>query len=70
MWISSCHRKLLPNSAASGCTSTTLPALSRKPEGCCIHALTEITMSEPVKPAIATGIPLAKCALGERRSHP
>jgi hypothetical protein len=32
--------------------------------------LTEITVNDPVKPAIAIGMPLAKCARGERRFHP
>ena len=32
--------------------------------------LTAITIIEPVKPEIATGIPLAKCVRGERRSQP
>jgi hypothetical protein len=35
-----------------------------------IHAFTEITVSDPVIPAIATGIPDRKCMRGERRSQP
>ena len=35
-----------------------LPSLSRNPVGWFIHPLTEITISEPVKPATTIGIPL------------
>ena len=35
-----------------------------------IQALTEITISEPVKPAITIGMPLRKWARGESRSQP
>jgi hypothetical protein len=41
-----------------------------KPLGLFIQALTLMTMSEPVKPAITTGMPLRKCARGERRPQP
>ena len=35
-----------------------------------IQALTEITISEPVNPAITIGIPQRKCVRGDRRSQP
>jgi len=41
-----------------------------KPLGLFIQALTVITISEPIKPAMTTGMPLRKCARGERRSQP
>ena len=70
MWISSDHRSELPNSACQGLTLTTLPATSRKPPGWFIHALTEITVSDPVNPVITIGIPLRKWRRGESRSQP
>jgi hypothetical protein len=42
----------------------------RKPPGWFIQALTAITVSEPVMPAITIGIPLQKCARGESRFQP
>ena len=70
MWTSSCQKYGLANSAWNGCTSTTRPSRSVKPLGWFIHPLTEITISEPVNPAIATGHPVAKCARAESRSQP
>jgi hypothetical protein len=35
-----------------------------------IQPFTEITISEPVMPAITIGTPVRKCERGERRSHP
>jgi hypothetical protein len=41
-----------------------------KPPGLFIQALTVRTISEPVKPATTTGMPLKKCVRGDRRSQP
>src|SRR3954470_7390281 len=70
MWMSSCHRKSLPNSAFHGLTSTTRPATSRKPLGWVIHALTEMTIHDPRNPVTARGIPLSRCRRGESLSQP
>ena len=70
MWISSGHSSELANSALSGLTSTTRPATRRNPVGWFIHALTAITMNEPVKPVITIGIPLRRCIRGESRLQP
>jgi hypothetical protein len=70
MWISSCQKYALPNSASNGSTSTARPASSRKPDGWFIHPLTVITISEPLKPAITTGIAASMCARGDRRFQP
>ena len=70
MCTSSCQRYVFANSACHWWTSTTLPSRSVKPPGWFIHAFTEITISEPVKPVMTIGIPLAKCARGESRSQP
>ena len=70
MWISSDHSSELPNSAPHGSTSTTLPPTRRNPPGWFIQALTEITVSEPVKPVTTIGSPDRKCTRGDSRSHP
>ena len=70
MCTSSCQKYALPNSAPTGWTSTTRPSTSRNPVGWFIQPLTEITINEPVKPAITIGMPLAKCARGDRRFQP
>jgi hypothetical protein len=70
MWMSSCQRYVFPNSACHWCTSTTLPSRRVKPPGWFIHALTEMTISDPVKPVSTIGMPLAKCARGDSRSQP
>ncbi len=70
MWISSDHRYGLPNSAWRGLTSTALPPTRRKPPGWFIQALTEITISDPVKPVITIGMALRKWARGDMRSQP
>jgi hypothetical protein len=70
MWISSDRSIELPNSARSGLTSITRPPTSRKPPGWFIQALTEITVSDPVKPVIKIGMPLARCQRGGIRSQP
>ena len=60
----------LANSACHGWTSTARPPDSVNPDGWFIHALTEMTKNDPATPAIATGMPLAKCTRGGSRSHP
>lgn len=70
MWIISCQKYELANSASIGSMSTGRPFSSRKPSGWFIQPLTLITKSDPVKPAIGTGMPASMCARGERRSHP
>ena len=45
-------------------------ARAGSPLGWFIHALTEITISDPVKPVITTGIALSMWARGESRSQP
>ena len=60
----------LANSADHGCTSVARPSTSVNPVGWFIHPFTAMTNSDPATPAIATGIPLAKCSRGERRSQP
>ena len=70
MCVSSGHRCPLPNSALHGSTSTARPSSSRNPDGLFIHALTAITNSEPVKPAITTGMPHSRCSRGDMRSQP
>ena len=70
MWTISCQRNELPNSASQGLTSTASPPRSSKPPGLFIQALTAITNSEPVMPAITTGIPVSRWARGESRSQP
>jgi hypothetical protein len=47
-----------------------LPWLRRKPLGWFIQPFTEMTISEPVKPASAIGMPVAKCNRGDRRFQP
>ena len=69
MWISSCQKNELANSAEKGWTSTTLPSRSAKPPGWFIQPLTEMTNSEPAKPAMTTGIPDSRCIRGESRSQ-
>ena len=59
------------NSTSSGTTEVTVPSgPSVNPAGWFIHALAAITENVPPIPAIATGIPVAKCAQGDRRSQP
>ena len=70
MCVSSGHRYALPNSASQGRTSTARPSSTRKPEGLFIHALTDSTNSEPVKPATTIGTPLSRCSLGDIRPQP
>ena len=70
MWMSSCQRNELPNSADHGCTSTATPFSIRKPPGLFIQAFTAITNVDPATPAIAMGMPLRKCARGDSRSQP
>jgi hypothetical protein len=60
----------LANSAAHGCTSVARPSTSVNPVGLFIHPFTAMTNSDPATPAIAMGIPHAKCARGESRSQP
>ena len=50
MWTSSCQKYGLANSARHGSTATTRPAAIAKPVGWFIHALTAMTMNEPVNP--------------------
>ena len=69
MCTSSCQTLSL-NSAAIGSTSTTSPREIENPVGWFIHPLTEITMKEPVIPAIIIGTPAQKCTRGGRRSQP
>ena len=66
----SCQKYELANSASNGSTSTARPFSSRKPDGWFIQPLTEITKSDPVAPAITTGIPASMCARGDSRSQP
>ena len=40
------------------------------PDGWFIHALTEMTNSDPVRPASTTGSPHRKCSRGDMRSQP
>ena len=70
MWISSCQRYGFSKSALNGSTSDTLPPCSRNPPGWFIHALTEITIRDPVNPAITIGIPLNRWTRGASLSHP
>ena len=70
MCTSSCQKFELRNRASTGWTSTARPSSRRKPVGWFIQPLTEITMTEPRKPAITIGIPLAKCTHGRSRFQP
>ena len=70
MWMYSCQKYGLPNSADHGCTSTALPFCSLNPVGWFIQPFTEITKNEPVTPAIATGTPHSRCRGVENRSQP
>jgi hypothetical protein len=70
MWMYSLQNSGLSNSAFHGCTSTARPFCSVNPVGWFIQPLTEMTNSEPATPAIAIGMPLAKCVHGLSRSQP
>ena len=45
-------------------------ALEAEPVGWFIQPLTVITISDPLKPAMTTGIPASMCARGDSRSQP
>ena len=70
MWVSSGQRWPLPNSALHGSTSTARPSSSLKPDGLFIQAFTAMTNSDPVNPAITTGIPQRRCVRDDMRSQP
>ncbi len=50
--------------------STASPRTRRKPDGWFIHALTAMTIHEPLKPVKTIGSALSMCARGDRRSQP
>jgi hypothetical protein len=70
MWTYSLKNMGLPNRACHGCTSTARPSRRVKPDGWFIHALTEITISDPVKPVITIGMPLSMWTRGDSLPQP
>jgi hypothetical protein len=47
-----------------------LAGANREAGGMVHHALTEITISDPVTPVMMIGIPLSRCAQGDSRRQP
>ena len=68
MWIVSTGVALL-NIATSGCGSVTFPSTMVNPCGSFIQALAVTTKNAEATPAIATGMPLARCRIGLSRSQ-
>ena len=70
MWISSCHMFEFSNASHGRGFSTSPLGPRSNPVGSFIQPLTAITLNEPAKPEITTGIPVMKCARLESRSQP